>query len=823
MNKRRGRARKIAVVLGALAVLACLALGVSTLLYYRLQQARAQNEPPNVVITQPAEGASALQGSYMGVSAMAFGGIPIIRAELWVDEELVDTEETNIQGGISPFYASFQFLVPQGLHTVFVRAVNAPGLIGDSWPVGIGGTERPGPDDPARVVTVAEGQTLEEIATEYDVDPQTVQQLNPNLGGQEPPAGSTVVLPPPQSKAQPGPETPPVGPTVPVPAPVGPALPPGGPSVGPTIPPGGVTVTGTTPLLPGGPTVTSTIPLLPGGLVGIVVQLWPTAAPAAPTNLQAEVTNCTVRLRWQDNAANEQRYEVWYLWNIGQAPGLIAKLNPAKGGQVSYEFPAPSSGAFIFWVEAVNAAGKQSSNKVAAMVGLGCGQTLAKELQIEALDMTVPAAENQVYCYVSFEGPTAVRVPTGLNDFIQVTGGKGNISPWASGNHKLVVPIPADGSLEIKGKCLGWAGGKLRELGTFNGQYASSTWDGARRPLLGTGYEIGLAIKPLGGALDTSGLTTLYTSEDPTLPVPYDVVEHKLYGPPWPGDPLLRSLTWKYDSPKDRTITGFQILLNGVTYNPGGGWTLIGPTGRSAEVRLPKDCGGHIAWQVVAIAGQAMSKRSALKTPENSYDLPTCPVPIYAMVKWNTIKFIDDCDDLDLYWWLEVDGVAKYFGGSCDWVLPTWPPYCAIGSRRIDDDCGPHSVAALAQGMSRPFDQPKDEPYPNIVVAPVGQTSAGGAGGPIKIHVEDAFWNTERIVGNDDLVGTITEEYYFASLQEAQQKLGCGHEVCVGPSVGDPFASEHYNSAAETCYTLYIFPQAEGLNCPVKQPAYIPQ
>ena len=129
----------------------------------------------------------------MGVSAMAFGGIPITRAELWVDGELVDTEETRIEGGVSPFYASFEFLVPQGLHSVFVRAVNAVGLIGDSWPVGIGGVERPGPDDPARLVTVAEGQTLEEIATDYDVNPETVQQLNPDLGGQQPPAGSTVV------------------------------------------------------------------------------------------------------------------------------------------------------------------------------------------------------------------------------------------------------------------------------------------------------------------------------------------------------------------------------------------------------------------------------------------------------------------------------------------------------------------------------------------------------------------------------------------------------------------------------------------------------
>jgi hypothetical protein len=299
------------------------------------------------------------------------------------------------------------------------------------------------------------------------------------------------------------------------------------------------------------------------------------------------------------------------------------------------------------------------------------------------------------------------------------------------------------------------------------------------------------------------------------------VVEHKLYSP-WPIDPLLRSLSWKYDNPKNATITGFQILLNGVPYNPGGGWTLIGPTGRSAEVRLPKDCGMHVTWQVRAIAGEAQSRPSALKTPDNSYDLPTCPEPMYAMVKWNTITFLEDCDDLDLYWWLKVNSVGKYFGGSCDPVVPWAPPYCAFNWKHIDDDCGPHSVASLAEGMRRPFGQPEDDPFPDAVVAPLGQTLAGGGGGPISIHVEDAFWNTMILTGGDDLVGTITEEYSFASLEEAQQKLACGREVCVGPGTGDPYASEHYNSAASVCYTLYIFPQAEGLNCQVKEPAYIP-
>jgi hypothetical protein len=791
VNRRRGCSRPIVVGLAVLAVLACAALGSCALLYYRLQQARAENEPPSVTITAPAEGASTLADGSMVVSAMAFGGIPVTRAELWLDGEHVDTQETRIQGGTSPFYVSFELLVPQGLHTVFVRAVNATGLIGDSWPVGIGGVERPAADEPARLVTVEEDRTLTDICAVYGCDPDIAGRLNPNLRGQQPPVGSTVVLPPPQSKTEPGPGEPSAG-----------------PSVGPTVPPGGPSGTGTLPS-PSGPPLQvippSPLPVDVGALVGAAVNLW---APAAPTDLQAEIIDCNVRLRWNDNAANEQRYEVWYLWNITQSPRLIATLSPAKGGQVWYEFPAPSWGAFIFWVEVVNAAGKQSSNKVGALVSVTtCAQTLAKELQVEALDMTVPSGYGQVYCYVSFEGAAHIRVPADTKDFIQVTGGKGNIASWASGNKKLVVPIPGDDSLEVEGECWGWSGGKPSKFGTFSGEYSRPTWDGVRRQLPGTGFEIGLSIKPLGGALDASGLLTTYSYEDPTMPVPYDV--RAMNAPPWPPlDPLLVSLHWEWDGDASK-IAGFQILLNGSPYSPAGGWSLAAPAARHAQVRLPKNCGMHITWRVRAVAGQAQSRLSAAGK-ENDYDLPKCPEPMYAMVKFNTITFIRNCDDLNLHWSLRVNGVTKSFYWSCEphpvgpGCLGTWP--------HIDNNCGPHSLAPLGQF---------ENPHPDTVVASLGETRTGGGGGPLSIEVHDLFWDTLNFCC-DELAGVHEVVSPFASREEAQQKLGCGREVCVGPGTGDPYASEYAGRYASVCYTLYIFPQAEGLDCPVKQPAYTP-
>ncbi|NIN63516.1 MAG: LysM peptidoglycan-binding domain-containing protein [Anaerolineae bacterium] len=765
MNKRRGCGIPIAVTLSVLATLACVVLGGFAVRYIRQQQLLAQSEPPSVTITYPASGTSTLAGSYLPVSATAFGGVPIRRAELWLDGQLIDTQESRLAEGISPFYVSFDLNVPQGLHTLWVRAVDATGLMGDSWPVNVGGVKRPSADEPARLVTVQEGDTLEDIAAAYNADPDTVRQLNPGLGDQEPPVGSEVVLPPPQSKAAPGPE---------------------GPPVGPTLPPGEDQPPGSKPLAP--PTGTRLGALSPvvGITIGSLDILQEGSPPAAPTDLQAEVTGCNIRLRWNDNADNEGRYEVWYLWNLSQDPRVIAELEPAAGGQAWFEFPAPDWGAFIFWVEAVNSWGRQPSNKAGALVVEGdCPQTLATHLQVEALDMSVPAGYDEVYCYLSFEGAPHVRVPDAggnfFNDFVQSALWGDNFPLSPSGDGRLVVPIPADESLEVEGECWGWSGGKLSEIGPLSGEYPRQTWDGARRSLAGDGLEIGVAIQPLAGALDTSGLMTTFSYEDPMMPVPYDVFEDMVRS--WrPIDPLTRSLSWKWDGDPNK-ISGFQILLNGVPYNTGGGWSLVGPTDRSALVKLPHECGGRISWQVRAVAGQAQSNLSAL-TPDNDYDLPQCPE--YAMVTFHSIEF-DDCDDLDPAWLLALNGQTKQFYESCDTGLGT---LCMRKGPHFEDDCGPHFFASLGQGM---------DPHPDTLVAPITL-------GEIHVETKAVVWD----VFSGDTVAAHWQPWDFSSLEEAQQEVGCGKDVCdwlFGPTL---------------CYTLYIFPQPEGSNCPVARPAYIP-
>ncbi len=761
MNKRRSYVIPIAVALSVLGVLACVVLGVFAIPYVRPWLLGAQAQPPSVTITYPTSGTSTLADSYLPVSATACGSIPITRVELWVDGELMDTKESRVGEGISPFHVSFDLTVSQGLHTLFVRAVDATGVIGDSWPVNVGGVERPGADDPARLVTAEEGETLADIAAAYDVDPETVHELNPGLGDEQPAEGSEVVLPPPRSQA-----------------------PPEGAPVGPTVPPGGDQPPGSKALPP--PTGTRLGVLSPATAISIgplLDLLRASSPPAAPTDLQAEVIGCNIRLRWNDNADNEDRYEVWYVWAFSHDARVFADLEPAAGGQAWFEFPAPSEGAFMFWVEGVNFWGSQPSNIVGPVfVEGGCPQMLATHLQVEALDMTMPGGYDDVYCYLSFEGAPHVRVPdeSFFNDFVQsaIWGDNFPLSPGSVGG--LAVPIPGDESLEAKGECWGWSGGKLSEIGTMSGVYPRQTWDGARLTLAGSGLEIGLSIKPLEGALDTSGQMTTFSYDDPSIPVPYEVAEGRVRSFN-PVDPLERSLSWKWDG-NPNEISGFQILLNGVPYNAGG-WSLVGPTGRSAFVRLPRECGGRISWQVRAVAGQAQSNPSAL-TPDNDYDLPQCPQ--YAMVTFDGIWFNEDCDFYPA-WFFEVNGEVKEFYGSCDAGSFTG---CLLKGLNLGGDCGPHSFASWGEGM---------DPHPDTIVVPLTP-------GEIDIETKVALWDRS----SGDMVTAHWQPWHFASLEEAQEKVGCQREV-----IDWVFGPRLY-------YTLYVFPQAEGMDCPVSNPAYLP-
>jgi hypothetical protein len=453
------------LLFGFIVLIACFA---ALAIIYSRQQVQAQSAefaPPIVLVTEPE---SVPAGSYLPISATAFGTKPIMRVELWVDGELKETLVSDQPEGSSPFYADFSLLMTEGPHMLFVRAVNTASMIGQSPPLSIVAL---------RTIRVNTGETLEDIARSLGVESQTLHDLNPDLKGEEPAVGKEIQVP---------------GNGVPAP-----------------VPGSGQVQTPNVPMLKP----------MPGTVMPVVmsmvklVALFETTPPAAPSNLQAKADGCKVTLVWDDNATNEERYNVWMSgWldppppnqgfdpSIGftpKNPELIATLNPASGGSAWTELYIPYSGQFYFWVEAVNSYGKKPSNFVYILVNpKGCGVSFwFTHLSGEFREMTVVGNYDKVYCYASFEGAPEARLPEGEKFFGPSKANKVTI-PVVLRN--WTVPTPADWSLDIATECWGWAGATLTNLGTAKGTYPVTAWNEETQSLVGSNYEFRFTMRPGG-------------------------------------------------------------------------------------------------------------------------------------------------------------------------------------------------------------------------------------------------------------------------------------------------------------------------------------
>jgi hypothetical protein len=617
--------------LGLVAVCAFLIVGFSS---RQQRQVRAQFAPPTVLVTDPASGVSASAGSHLGVSATAMGMSPIISVELWLDGELKETQSSDQPEGLSPFYASFGLLVPsEGPHMLFVRAVGANGVIGQSLPISVVG--EPKASHEFLVVTAQEGDTLEGIAAASASSPETLQALNPGLGSQ-PPAGTLVKVPLPPA------EGPPASPGGSPPA----------PGSAPVEIPNVAMLQSASEKSPG---------LLPSGLFLPEPFAGKVGPPTAPTDLQAEVKGCKVMLRWNDHSDLEENYYVFMVpvtFHGFVVPMASLKPSPSTG-PAWYEFQPTVGGAVSLWVEAANSYGAQPSNIAWVYIPYvpGCSPTTAHDLEVTLLDMSVAMALDKAYCYVSFENSPEQRIPYQEGDFLQLQGGKYQ-TPITQGWSVLyfTIPTPQDGSLDLSGQCLGWAGDTLKELGSFSAALPPDTWNGVRQTLQWKGHEIGLSVKPrqvwLGGAFGIG-------STDPTLTAPYALLEEPR---PEANSALARTLRWKWDG-DPKKIDGYVIFLNGKPYTH-----TYSPKYPEYWVYLPGECGGQIRWQVAARAGEVLSYLSE----PIQYEQPPCQR--YLRVRFDEINFkwTDDgfkvkglpCETLSAYFHLSVRDVTRGFWGG---------------------------------------------------------------------------------------------------------------------------------------------------------------
>lgn len=644
----------LTLLLGAVGLVAVCGLVLVGYSPRQQRQVRAQFAPPTVLVTDPASGISASAESYLGVSATATGMSPIISVELWLDGELKEAQSSDQAEGRSPFYANFGLRVPsEGSHMLFVRAVDANGLIGQSLPISVLG--EPKPSQAFVAVSVQEGETLEGIATDSATSPEILQALNPGLGSQ-PPTGALVKVPLPPA------EGPPAGPSGLSPA----------PGSVPVEIPNVAMLQIASEKSPG---------LLPSGLFLPEPFAGKVGPPIAPTDLQAEVKGCKVMLRWNDHADTEDNYYVYMVpvtFHGFAVPIANLKLSPSTG-PAWHEFQPTAGGAVSVWVEAANSYGTQPSNVVWVYIPYvsGCPPTVAHDLDVTLLDMTVATTLDKAYCYVSFENTPEHRIPFQEDVFFPLQEGKGH-GPFTDG--LFVIPVPKDDSLDLSGVCYGWSGDSFKDLGAFSDSLPPGTWNGDRQTLQWNGHEIGFSVKPQTGGL--IGTDVIGSTTDPTLPAPYDVVEEPWIVSTSPPSQLLR---WKWDG-DPKKIDRFEIFLNGEPYN------YASAEQREVLVQVPGECGNQVRWQVAARSGSALSNLSA----PVQYDQPACQR--YLRVRFDEIrlKWTDDgfkikgfpCETLSAYFHLSVRDVTRYFWGN-GFFKPI--------------KCGVYSFSTLTGGPGGPY------------------------------------------------------------------------------------------------------------------------
>ncbi len=722
-----------------------LAAAVIFLVYLpnRQEAARARYAPPLVSITAPEDGLQAAAGSYLPLAGTIFFSpqAPVENIEWWLDGTRLESQFIQAGAGETVFYAHYDLLVPtEGRHLLFLRAVNSLGVAGNSQPITFESTPK---GEAYYNMTLTEGETLENLAANYGTDAATLQALNPGLGS-APAAGTSLKVPvPPEDE------------------PAAPAQTPA------------ESVTTLVPIAPMLKAVENPASFL---------SFFAVKPPDAPTDLQGEVKDCKVKLIWQDNAANESGYEVWMAAG-GSALTKLAKLQPASGGAAWFEFQAPGPGYWLFWVEAVNSIGAQGSNIISLNVDAGCPAGAPTHLQAEILDMTVSAAAERVYCYVSFENTSEVRLPAMDGDFIAVQNGHGDLAPWP---HIFAVPFPQDGTLDLSGECWGWAGNHLSKLGNFNVGAGSETWNGSPILAHSSAFDVSLSLKSASQSMSEMR----YISSNSSAGVPYNLRLVREEDPNWSGcEHGCWALEWDFDIEPGKTAADYYFRLfwrskksNDAPRELGHGTPgysraqVIDYTGTQEALIKLFGCNTHVIFEVTTGLDVGLGPTGYL-----TYKLPQCPASLTVTFDTLELPWTGDgwnagpCDHIDVYYTLMVNDQKKSFWGGCSF---------GVGCFLQPVQCGTYTFKQLAS--------PTSDPYPDQITVPAYDEA-------VFLKIVTLFYDHDWGSG-DDIFAPYIIEHQWPTRAAAEAELGCN---------GKSYVTDKYvNDTADSIlhYTISILP-----------------
>jgi hypothetical protein len=182
--KRPGKRRVVLPLLAALLGLGCLVLtvaGVAVWFYYDSQRRQVINDRPLVLIQAPLNREQIPLGEGVLAHATARAESGVARVELWADGAFIAARENPGEGPTSPLVLSAGWEpTTLGRHTLLVRAISAQGVKGQAT-VAVEVVEAVEPETVLGAHIVQEGETLESIAEDVDVDVEELEDLNPDL------------------------------------------------------------------------------------------------------------------------------------------------------------------------------------------------------------------------------------------------------------------------------------------------------------------------------------------------------------------------------------------------------------------------------------------------------------------------------------------------------------------------------------------------------------------------------------------------------------------------------------------------------------------
>lgn len=122
---RSNKKSKVPLLLGCL--VAIVLLFVLVILGGFLYSTTSASGQSIISIRAPQEGDQLIAGQPVQVRALARDDHKVTRIELWIDNVLIDVQESNTPGGINPFPLLTTWYPTEGVHTLVVRAFNGRG------------------------------------------------------------------------------------------------------------------------------------------------------------------------------------------------------------------------------------------------------------------------------------------------------------------------------------------------------------------------------------------------------------------------------------------------------------------------------------------------------------------------------------------------------------------------------------------------------------------------------------------------------------------------------------------------------------------------